>query len=124
MIAKWTALVVGSAGVRQTNTSRHNGLHWVGIDHDNQSDTKQNPNLHSESRCPNKFLTRILQKGSKCHEKGKNAGKFVYIIAKKRRSSFNLTDYMTKNFKILISRGFENFTHSKPVGTPWYKESN
>ena len=51
----------------------------------------------------------------------KNSGKFVYILAKQCRSHFNLTNFLTKNFKILILRRFEIFTKIsllKLVGTP------
>ena len=36
----------------------------------------------------------------------KNLSKFVYILAKQAGSPFNLTNFLTKNFKILISFGF------------------
>ena len=71
MVTKWATLVVGCAGIRQTNTSRHIvALHWVGIGHCNQSDKKQNPNLHSG--VPTSFRQEFSKKAKNLTKGGKN----------------------------------------------------
>ena len=59
---------------------------------------------------PTSFRQGFSKKIAKCYEKRKNSWKFVYILARQCRAHFDLTNFLTKNFKILISRKFESFT--------------
>ena len=82
MVTKWATLVVGCAGIRQTNTSRHIvALHWVGIGHCNQSDKKQNPNLHSVFQ---QVFNRNLVKRLKMSQRRKKIVKMCLYLAKKQ----------------------------------------
>ena len=47
---------------------------------------------------------QVLDRNFVKKKSGKNSSKFVYILAKQCRSHFNLTNFFTKKFKIIILR--------------------
>ena len=89
--------------------------------------TNHNVSLEFDEIFAKKFQNSNSTKNLSNPKRRKNSSKFVYIIDKLCRSHFNLTNFLTKDFKILWSRGFTIFTnaiHPELVGTHCIKSSH